>query len=306
VTRTRPMRFFLNGELQGVYVLTEHIGPEFLEARFGHSDFGIEDEDSPRRLRQWAAGVQPMTIDAVSTTVDLDNLTRWALSILFCGTTDIWQGHLVRDQRKPDSRWFWINWDMDHSFMDLYRRAPKPWEIDTYRSLLGGAMSDPRSYILTRLVQEDPAYRQRFASLLTETLNHRLTPAFLQSRLDHYRLAAAMHGIEETGFLDIIRDFFEHRPSVVRSLTRKYLKLGEPSSVTVKVPGGRFLSIDGYQVTETYRGMYFPGTPLTVSLPPEHRQAFSGWMVNGEMAGSDWRLTMPVVSETTIVPHFRD
>ena len=40
--RTQPTRFYLNGEPQGVYVLTEQISPEFLEARFGHRDFSIQ------------------------------------------------------------------------------------------------------------------------------------------------------------------------------------------------------------------------------------------------------------------------
>ena len=305
VTRTRPMRFFLNGELQGVYVLTEHIGPEFLEARFGHSEFGIEDEGNPPRLLDWARALQPMTAAAVSQEVDLDNLTRWALSILFCGTTDIWQGQLARNARDEQSRWFWINWDMDHSFMDLYQRAPNPWEVDTYRSLLG-AKPDPRSVILTRLFEEDPAYRQRFAGMLADLLNHRLMPAYLGSRLDHYRLTAAMYGLEDTAFLDIIEQFFEHRPAALRSLTQTYLKVGTPSAVTVQVPGGRLLAIDGYPVTGSYRGVYFPETPVTVEVPVEHRQAFSGWIVNGKAAGTDPRLTMAVTSETSITPRFQE
>ena len=34
-------------------------------------------------------------------------------------------------------RWFWINWDMDHSFMDLYHfaRHGSPWEVDMFRVL---------------------------------------------------------------------------------------------------------------------------------------------------------------------------
>lgn len=304
VPRTRPMRFFLNGELQGVYVLTEHIGPEFLEARFGHSEFGDETANM-EALLQWARSVKPMTIETASHTVDLDNLTRWALSILFCGTTDIWQGPALRDQRLADSRWFWINWDMDHSFMDLYRRASRAWEIDTYGSLLG-KMSQPRSHILTRLLDEDPAYRERFASLLTENLNHRLTPGFLRSRLEHYRLMAAVHGIaeEEKEYLDLIERFFEHRPAALRSLTRTYLRLGEPSVATVAVPRGRSLSVDGHPITGSYSGVYFPETPITVEVPAEHRRGFSGWTVNGTAAGTDGRLSLRVSAATAVVPHF--
>jgi hypothetical protein len=299
------MRFVLNGEPQGVYVMTEHIGPQFLEARFGHSDFGIEDDANPRRLLRWARNVDVMTIETVSQTVDLENLTTWAISILFCGTTDVWQGTLARDQRDENSRWFWINWDMDHSFMDLYQRAPSPWEIDTYRTLLGVRV-DARSRILTMLIEQDPAYRRRFAARLTEVLNHRLTPSFLQSRLEHYRLAAGMHGIDDRAFLDIIEDFFEHRPSVLLAQTPSYLRIAPAVPVVVNAADGRTLTIDGHPTSTPYRGMYFPQTSITIELPVELRESFAGWSVNERPAGTDWRLTLPVTSETSITAHFQD
>jgi hypothetical protein len=304
VPRTRPMRFLLNGELHGAYVLTEHIGPQFFEARFGHSEFGIEDDANYARALQWARSLENATRNTVSEVVDLDNLTRWALSILFCGTTDIWQGALARDQQRADGRWFWINWDMDHSFMDLYQHARKPWEIDTFRRLLG--VNEPRSVILTRLMKEDPGYRQWFAAQLVAMLNHRLTPAYLQGRLDHYRLAAARLGIRERESFDIVEDFFRERPAVLLAHSQKYLRVGEPQTIVVHARNDVELAVDGHVTTLPYRGVYFPETPIELELPVDRRDRFAGWLVNGEPAGRDWRLTVDAKRETRIEARFRD
>lgn len=304
VPRTRPMRFLLNGKLQGVYVLTEHIGPQFLAARFGHSDFDIVVQDDLQRAWEFEQSLAAMPIKTIARTVDTNNLTRWALSVLFCGTTDIWQGARARDRRRENSRWFWINWDMDHSFMDLYQRVDQPWKIDTYRSLLG--VSEARSRLLRRLLAEDPLFRQRFASVLVEMLNHRLTPAFLQSRVEHYRIAAAAHGLQSTAFLDIIEEFFRQRPAALRSLTQKYLNLGEPLPVSIEGTAGRTLMVDGHETAAPYRGMYFPETPVRIEVPIEHRPAFAGWSVNGRPTGAHWQLTLPVRSEMSVTAQFRD
>jgi hypothetical protein len=306
VPRTRPIRFILNGELQGAYVLTEHIGPEFLEARFGHGDFGIDDTANPRRVLRWARGLKPMTAPAVSEEVDLQNLTSWALSYLFCGTTDVWQGVLARDQRAAKGRWFWINWDMDHSFMDLYQRAPagRPWEIDTYRSLLG-VNSDARSLILTRLLKEDDSYRRTFAERLVAMLNHDLTPRFLRGRLEHYRLAAAQHGVKEREFLEIIEAYFAGRPAALLAQTRKYLGLSESAAVVVTAAGNTPLLIDGRPTPTPYEGRYFPETPIQLEVPAADRERFDGWSVNGKMAGRDTRIAVSAAGETRIEARFR-
>src|SRR5688500_2582219 len=121
VLSTKPVRNYQNREPQGLYVLTEQNTHEFIEARFGHRNFAIQSEPGGHstRLFVWAARTRPFTMETVGEVVDIDNLTSWALTILFCGTTDVLsQSPMIRDQSDPAGRWFWIMWDLDHSFMD--------------------------------------------------------------------------------------------------------------------------------------------------------------------------------------------
>ncbi len=50
--------------------------------------------------------------------------------------TDPYQAVMFRDRTQPDARWFWVNWDMDHSFMDFFRRDLDPWSQDSFSGTL--------------------------------------------------------------------------------------------------------------------------------------------------------------------------
>ena len=303
--RTLPVRFLLNGEFQGAYVLTERIDEAFFEARFGHSDFDMEESARNPRLRAWAQSTRPFDMAVASRNIDVDNLTRWVISILFCATTDIWQGTLARDRRAPDPKWFWVNWDMDHSFIDLYQRAEVPWEIDTFRSLFDAP--DARSRILSRLLRSDPAYRQFFAQTVAAVLNHRLTPAFLTERVNHYRVVAGITRLEHREFLDRVEQFLAARPAVVRRLVQRYARAGPVVEARVRIPDGVTLDVDGHRTTGLYEGRYFSGSPITVVVPKDAQATFSGWTVNGsELPQREPALTLTVEGPLDISPRFSD
>jgi hypothetical protein len=277
VPRTKPVRFFLNGEPQGLYVLTEHISPEFLEARFGHRNFGINAVGDRTRLLGWASRTRPFTMATVSGLVDIDNLTSWALTVLFCATTDVLaQSPIIRDQTKPDARWFWITWDLDHSFMDRYRAAPQPWLLDSYRTLLYNR--EGRSRMLNRLLREDAQYRRYFARRLAAALNHQLSGPFLEERYWQYVQIAHRTGVSDA-YSKVLLQFLRERPRALWDLSAKYLKTGHAATVTVTGPEAAAVDIDGFVTQLPYKGTYLPGTPFV--LDARSAPGIRGWRVNG-------------------------
>jgi hypothetical protein len=279
--RTQPTRFYLNGESQGIYVLTEQISPEFLEARFGHRDFSIQALGDPTRLLGWATRTpRPFTMDVAAKVVDIDNLTSWALTILFCGTTDVLgQSPIVRDRTDPSARWFWITWDLDHSFMDRYKAAAEPWLLDSYHTLLYNR--EGRSRTLTRLLREDAAYRRYFARRLAAALNHQLSPAFLEERYWHYAETVLRGGGTDSGYSKAQLRFLRERPRALWDLTVKYLKTEKPATVTVTGPPGATVAIDGFKTVLPYTGTYLRGTPFV--LDAQGAPSIGGWRVNGRV-----------------------
>ena len=278
--RTQPTRFYLNGERQGVYVLTEHISPEFLEARFGHRDFSLQSQADRTQLLRWAARTRPFNMDVAGKVVDIDNLTSWALTILFCATTDVLsQSPIVRDRTDPNARWFWITWDLDHSFMDRYKSSAEPWLLDSYRTLLGA--TEGRSRILTRLLRGDAAYRRYFARRLSAALNHQLSPAFLEERYRYYVATALRSGVADSGYSETLLRFLQERPRALWDLTVKHLKTQRPVQVTVTGPPGTTVDIDGFKTVLPYTGTYLRGTPFL--LNPQGASTVAGWRVNGRV-----------------------
>jgi hypothetical protein len=296
VPRTQPVRFYLNGEPQGLYVLTEHITPEFLEARFGHRNFTIQSDPGGEstRLFVWAARTRPFTMETAAQVVDIDNLTSWALTILFCATTDVLsQSPMIRDQSEPDARWFWVMWDLDHSFMDRYSVAPQPWLLDSYHTLLN--KREARSRILTRLLRGDAGYRRYFARRLAVALNHQLSRPFLDERYSHYVEVALRNGISDN-YLKLLSEFLRERPRALWNLSAKYLKTGPPATVTVAGPETATVVIDGFATQLPYTGTYLPGTSF--ALEARGAPGIGGWRVNGEPVGE--AVSLQVTGNLTI------
>ena len=212
VPRTKPVRFFLNGRWQAVHVATEHVdpdtNPDYFMVRWGHDQFSA-DPPAMDALWDWLEGLpRPLTAQTVSERIDVDNLTRWFLSVLFCATRDAFQGPgQFHDDTRKDGGWFWINWDMDSSF-----RSPR---LDSFYLLLDQPGKRRRG-------RNDRRY---LVETTTDALNHRLTPGFLQKRFEHYRALAENRDVEQRDYFEILERFLRSRHPAVRAQLSRRLGL---------------------------------------------------------------------------------
>jgi hypothetical protein len=278
VSETRPVRFFLNGELQGVYVLKEHFDPDdFFETHWGHA-VRLNNAEFDALWSQ-VQSLQPLTMRTIAPLVDLDNLTRWFISSAFCNTRDAFQGpSQFRDPTRRTAQWFFVNWDMDESF-----RVP---DADSFDALLekpgrrrGRRANEVRPRIMTALLREDPEYRAYFARVWVDVMNHAITPEFLRERYDHYARVGAALGEPDREYLQPLKAFLDQRPAIMRVYVERLLQTGP--SVSVRVGGGP-VEINGHRVTSGWEGYYFPGMPVSVRVPDDARSTFGVWRVNGQ------------------------
>ena len=281
---TTPVRFVLNGEPQGMFVLTERIGPEFFDAHWGHSQVRAEQAEFDR-LWAWLGPRRPLTMTEVGERIDLRNLTLWFLSVAFCATRDAYQGpSQFRNLTRREAEWFWVNWDMDLSF--------RVWDADSYSFLLeqvggprrGRNPAEPRAVAVTRLLTDDPAYREYFAALFDRVMNHRLTTAFLRERVDHYRRVAAALNPDDLAFLSRLELFLEKRPAFFRALTEQWLNAPASQPLRVSTPANAPVTIDGEIVRGRFEGLYLPGREIVVAVG-DRRARFNEWRVDGAPAG---------------------
>jgi hypothetical protein len=311
---TRPVKLFINGEEQGVYILIEHISEGYLRAHFGHPQFLLAQSasyatpvfGSYQQFRQfiaWAIDRASLSMSEAAQKIDLDNFARWLLSVLFCATPDALQGPLLLDLSQPDAKWFWVNWDMDHSFvMTNLNAAPNAWEEDVFDRFY--MREDPRAYLYHRLRLCSPEFRRYFTRMFVDTMNHRLTDAFLSERQRYYAALSSAFRYDARQFNEDVANFMRYRKSVLRDQMDTYFAAGKSYPCLVQGPSEVNFEIDGYPEQAGYFGWYFEQTPITISLTETGNRTFSYWLINGKERRQDRILQYTVTAPTTIVPVF--
>ncbi len=280
---TKPVRFFLNGEYYGPFVVTERFDERFFAAHWGYDDILLSQEEM-NKLWDWVKTTRPLTMANVSQHVNIDNVTRWFLAVAFTATRDAYQGPgQFLDRTKTTGEWFWVNWDMDQSFRD--------WNLDSYQYLLervaegrrGRNPAEPRSVILSQLIAEDPQYRDYLKRVVQKALNHQLTQAFLMERYEHYLTTAMQLQVKRLDYLPRLRRFLERRREFFRLTSEQWLNTAPSQRVAIVAPANIDVLIEGERVKSGYDGRYFPDIELTAEIPTEQRQGFTGWNVNGRL-----------------------
>jgi hypothetical protein len=299
---TSPVRFFVNGEFYGVFVLTERFDAQYFLAHWGHDRIDWTDEDM-QSFWKWSVEHRPLTMADVAAKADVENLARWFLATAFAATRDAYQGPgQYLDSSRTPPRWFWVNWDMDGSF--------RAFDLDSYSDLLnrvdelqrGRSHTEPRSNILTTLFAEDEAFRSLYKRLFVGAMNHHLTPAFLARRLDYYRRAGEQLGVEDVRYLREYRTFLERRPAFFRTLTESWLNTDPSQPMVLGLPADESVTIDGEAARDGFEGLYFPDLEIEISASGA---TFDHWEVDGVERGRDRVLRVRVERPIFVEAIFR-
>ncbi|MFC2165332.1 CotH kinase family protein [Acidobacteriota bacterium] len=344
VPESKPVLLFLNGDLKGTYFISEHVHQRQWAYHIGHENFAfyrlehvtypffrlMRDRSDDRSLRLYRElGMRAMDLDKKMTMkeagklVDLDNLSRQIISIVFCGTTDWRQGAAVLDTNEPEAKWFWINWDMNESIMDFRRESGwiegnqrVAWKQEGFELILAGKnwyiqnpkvrhmrRWDIRAILFSRLIKESPEYREYFVRLMMDILNHRLTIDFFQPLVDKYKKLANAYGFKKSAFIRIER-YVQNRPTFLRKQIQQYFSQGKCYPCEVTGPDEIKYEIDSHPESSGYQGWYFKDKIITVKILKHAEGIFSHWVVNGKrVEGAD--LEHRVFSKTNIYPVFK-
>lgn len=318
VPEVKPAMLMINGDLKGIYFLSEHVGRRQWRAHFNHNDFlfykyrGSSDPESRKRfaaLKQWTRNPDiRMTMSEAARRVDLENFSRNLFSYVFCGTDDWIQGVAAMDLKQQDPRWFWINWDMDRSFWFQHGaragvKAENIWEKYAFEFVFNPKASNPRSLLFRRLVKESPRYREYFVRLVTDLMNHRITEEFLLSRVAHYRRLAVAYGRRNLESIDMMGRFSRFRAEYIRGQMQAYFGLDAPFLCRVAGERDVPLEVDGHPEHGGYRGWYFKGQILSIREIESNEAKIAYWLVNGEKVTKPL-LRFAVAADTVIRPVF--
>jgi CotH kinase protein len=277
-TPSRPVRFFLNGEFQGVYVLYEHFHPNHYFRAHGQRAIRL-DGDEFEALATRIRALAPVTMAIAGEIVDVENLTRWFVAVAFCATRDPFQGpSQFRDASRTRAQWFWVNWDMDASFGNARNNPFDELLLPPGGGRRGRRDDEIRPYLMTALLAQDPAYREYFKAAWIQAMNYEITPAFLRERFEHYHKIARTYGVETVEYLPLLAAFLAERPGVLRGHAGQYL---QTPTVSFRLTTVRPVLVDGHEVSGPFEGYYFHGMGVTLDVPSSEGERFSHWRVNG-------------------------
>lgn len=222
VPQVKPIRLWLNGELQGLRFLTEHIHLDFMRNHFGPRQFTVYRIKSGLLMGEISPWLEELaflkkekalSFSEAQARYDMENLIQWYATVIFCKTTDVWQGPALKETSSAEKRWFWIPWDLDESFDNP--------EFDSLAYLLQPYDRDIRSIIFRKLYS-DRAFQRALTSKLETLLSEKWTPTFLDSLVSKYRSIAQDYDPSLVSQLERYSTFFKKRPDQIRQQLRSH------------------------------------------------------------------------------------
>lgn len=298
VPQTRLVEVYLNGISQGMTYITEHLSRRQWDQRMGDSDEvnymfykwrgtipHADEVDFTDRMWTYINDRETFSFERVSSSIDMDNITRHVFSWVFNGTTDYCQGVAFVDKNDPDARVSYINWDMDHSFWDwraeTFNIERPNWEQESFEIIYRDRHHCDRTKLFSRLINESPSYRTYALNLFTEILNHRLTDAFLHGRVRYYQEMMRTFGESNEEYAAMLNEFMDNRTRKVREEMSRQFDLHGPFACRVRNDGEYDLIVDGYPYKSDYEGFYFQGQNIRIAPAGGNNEPLH-WMVNGE------------------------
>ncbi len=299
---TEPILLFINGEPEGVYSLSEHLGKTQWDAHMGHDNYIMrrnkgfsETQENERIFREFQSWVYEhkfdMTYDMAAEKIDMMNFIDHMFAFIFCDTGDALQGAAMLDKENPDAKWYWVNWDLDGSFRVVTSESSaykdlgwadvriEATEDNPIWELYSG---DPRKVLLYALSKDD-----KFVKVFTERImylmNHRINNTFLQNLVNHFAELGEENGLDNMEFENKLRAYLKVRPQIVRNQMLGYYKVGPVHQILIAADPELNLRVDDRAIDRNYEGWYMNNMPLTIMISPEEDTTFTHWKINGEI-----------------------
>ena len=288
--------FFLNGKNQGLYWLSQHLSEKYLKAKYGLSNIHYQRYRGQEKNPVYREDISmleseafiPLTYEKLGEIVDVEGMIDYFIAVTFSGNTDWNQGVGFKDADDPSSRWKWVAWDLDHSFIDWYvKRSRNPnrkvWQQDGLGLIFDTRLHKVRSKrqrLFRRLFEEDPTFQQRFVERYVNTLNHDLRVEKLVQLYEEYVKITADYDMKINPQL---LAFFKNRHPHMRWELQQYFKIQDFQKLTISGDASQKISINGFVEKLPFVGHYPEGMQVTIEVGAGEQQGGGKLIVDGTL-----------------------
>ncbi|MBN1317407.1 MAG: CotH kinase family protein [Anaerolineales bacterium] len=294
-TQSQPALLFLNGELQGIYLIRNYADRWYLADEYGVQEIPLEQ--SKIRWDYLLAFIEandlgdPDNYAYVQSQVDVDNLIDYFVLQMYATDTDWLYTNVKRFL--PDTqggRWNYLFWDVDYSF------GLAPWTdydfdmVDyVFNAERPGLEKEANPF---RRLMENQDFRNAFLARTADLLNTSLAPDRVKAHIDvladelrpAIQLESALWSSpgDWEASVAYLREFANKRPDFFRQHLIEHLDLGGVFRITFNPPAAEqgWLAVDDVLLgSKPWEGAYFQGFELDVQAAPAPGYCFAGWTV---------------------------
>ncbi|MCP4423345.1 MAG: hypothetical protein GY803_02525 [Chloroflexi bacterium] len=332
--RTKPVILTVNGEVWGVYQLSERLDEYYFADTLGVEQF--DWLDTPENINNRGANLdsrphwdhlmafvsthdltEPDHYAYVATQINLPNLIDYLALQMYAANNDWPHNNALQFRpRGQGGRWRWALWDFQYGLGHARHSSP-----DTNMILLALEKENPhvtgRFSLLLRQLLQNPEFQERFLTRTADLLNTILAPDAVTSQIDALaeplETAIAYENArwnpladnEWAAHVEGMRDFARKRPSFMRQHLSAYFNR-ETHALTIHIPptakgtillNGLPLAAEG----SVWQGVYFHGNLARITAVPAPGHTFNSWKNSQQ---NDEELDVVMDTAVTLTPTF--
>ncbi len=314
---------YINGEYWGIYNIYERKNDDFVESRYGFDDIDmIKDFDEVKDGDYQA--YQELINNFNDASLQGDEFFQYADSVIdFESFTDHWIYQLYTSHgdpnnlrywrpRQTDGKWHYISHDFD------WWRNLDAQPGNYFPSLKTFLSEEPFGFWLFGRMMTNETYKEIFLNRFADMMNTAFQPDYLLeliAEIDSKINPEIPRDIArwDEGWYDIGGPT-DYDMEYIRSLTENYVveypanlyaeiadTLGNDTlRVTLNSTQNGAITINSISPdvsSESWSGLYFSDTEITLKAEPEFGFQVASWTVNGEQFSTDKNITLPLTDE---------
>jgi hypothetical protein len=329
--RCRNVLLRFNDENFGIHsLLDDPNDEEFLRFHYGHLDLDVVKTKTANMVKQgtreqfdkdwgimYTDAYHAKSADDFKQMIDPAYFIRWVATLHFLSLGDNAQGYFVRDLRDNPDQWTFINWDTDAALQLTVEETPGFQNIEKERGrLFMKLLPDPEcreiyvreaQALLNHPCQTNRWLEQinRYASELEPYIRDDYQGRKNEDRhLVKGQTPDSIYSNYQFAVSECLRFIREQHPQLRDAITEEF-ELDAPFPVEVTAENGPAdLLIDGWPETTPYRGLYYPGTHLTLQAT-NSIDTTPVFLINNQPVARG-SLDLPITTDTQITVRFED
>lgn len=323
----RPVILYLNGQYWGVYTLIERKNDDFVDSRYGYKDIDMISDYDEAKDGDFAA-----YYDMVDEIVDLDASTSEFYDFIEANInldsfTDHWIYQVYTSHGDPnnlrywrpkteDGKWSYISHDFDwwenlgrepFEYAEKFKFFLETGPYDFW--ILGKMMENPtyQKFFLTRMADMlNTAFKKENIFAMINSIDTAIDPEMsrdIARWTENWRDISGFINYDMEYIREITEDYAEDYPSFIYQEVLDTLDVDTVRITIEQLAGGsvKLNSINPNTDNSSWSGLYFEGNTIELQAQSYAGSLFTGWLVDGESAGTTNTLSIDLASDPVLI-----